>query len=190
MLIIGGTSSIAKEQIRQLESNGYVIETMTYRQKDKVFGKYNWVKLDIENRENVLLFMANLKTIYSKIIINIGNRMENEKISFDEADCFYKSYLVNYVFLANKLMKNLEKDGQLISISSQAANDATLDIHYSAVKAGCQAAVRSLSMYAKEGQSVYSISPGMIDDEIREKIAKAILNSNYSFNGKVIEIGY
>jgi NAD(P)-dependent dehydrogenase (short-subunit alcohol dehydrogenase family) len=87
-----------------------------------------------------------------------------------------------------------------------AANKPIRDANYSAVKAGVQAFIMSLSVSLNKDQSAFSISPGLIYDTrafydsnykedisslaTKEQIANIILNADKSFNGKVIEIGY
>ena len=193
VLIIGGTASITNEIIKQLELNEYEINLMTYRQKNKIYGNYKWKELDFENQEQVFEFVNSLsKNYYSKIIINVGSsfiKNYNEG-SFIELESFYKTYLLNYIYIMMNLSESLTKDGQIVSISSEIANRPYKDIHYSAVKAGCQIAAQGLSLHLKEGQSIYSIAPGQIDLKLQKQIAKIIVESTVLDNGKVIEIGY
>jgi NADP-dependent 3-hydroxy acid dehydrogenase YdfG len=193
VLIIGGTASITHEMIKQLEFNNYEIDLMTYRQKNKIYGNYKWKELNFENQQQVFNFLNSLqKNYYSKIIINVGSsfiKNYNEG-SFKEFETFYKTYLLNYIYIMMNLPNNLTQNGQIVSISSEIANRPYKDIHYSAVKAGCQIAAQGLSLHLKEGQSIYSIAPGLIDLKIKKQIAKIIVESTILDNGKVIEIGY
>lgn len=78
----------------------------------------------------------------------------------------------------------------MIFISSIAANEAILDVHYSAIKASNQALVKSLSLYAKPNQAMVSIAPATITDEMRKQIAKLIIDIDQFDNGKVFRLGY
>ena len=160
---------------------------------NEINGNYKWKELDFENQEQVFEFVNSLsKNYYSKIIINVGSsfiKNYNEG-SFIELESFYKTYLLNYIYIMMNLSESLTKDGQIVSISSEIANRPYKDIHYSAVKAGCQIAAQGLSLHLKEGQSIYSIAPGQIDLKLQKQIAKIIVESTVLDNGKVIEIGY
>lgn len=209
VLIIGGTSSIVPEIIKQLEDQGYSIDLMTYRQKDKIYGDHNWTYLNLEEESSVLNFIEKMPIDhYSKIIFVSGNSLGNYKsdIPYDVLKQFYDSFLLRYNLIINESTKSLCDDGQIISISSIAANRPIPDANYSAVKAGVQAFVRSLSCSLKPNQSAFSIAPGMIYktrafDEMNyegdiskfctpEQIASVIASADKSYNGRVIELGY
>jgi NAD(P)-dependent dehydrogenase (short-subunit alcohol dehydrogenase family) len=193
VLIIGGTARSCKTIISYLEKENFNIDLITYRQKDKIYGKYNWINLDFEDFNSVDNFVKNLPiNYYSKIIFLSGNSISDnvKDINLQELKHFYNSYLFNYNLLLTNSIKSLNENGQIIFISSIAANEAILDIHYSAAKAANQALVKSLSLYAKENQAMVSIAPGTITDEIREQIAKLIININKIDNGKIFKLGY
>ncbi len=212
VLVIGGTASIAKKIVEELEINGYSIHLMTFRQKNKIYGNYNWVELDLEKQESLKEFISNLpKSFYSKIIINVGNSLGNnyKEIGIEKLDSFFSTYLSHYLYMITKLVESLVEDGHIVSMSSIAANRAIPDIYYSAAKAGVQAAVKSLSSNIGGNKVSYSIAPGLIYDTpamyhnnyddykdqipymaTKEKIAEIIIKADISYNGKVIEIGY
>ena len=208
VLILGGTSCIAKEIIEKLESKEYIIDLMTFRQKHKTYGNYNWTHLELEKEESVNSLIKIIQgKKYSKIIFLPGNSLGNhEEITYSRLEEFYNAFALRYNFLIQESAKCLSEDGQIVSISSIAANAAINDAHYSAVKASVQAFVRSLSCSLKPGQSAFSISPGLIYDSIafnqqsyggdvsklatKDQIAEIIANADRSYNGRVIEIGY
>ena len=193
VLIIGGTAYTSRVVVDYLEKNNYIVDLMTYRQENRIYGNYNWQHLDLENNDNVLDFINKIpKNYYSKIILMPGNATGTafDDISYEDLKKYYESYSFNYILLLTKLMDSITEYGQIISISSIAANLAINDIHYSAVKAAVQACVKSLSLYVKENQSIFSISPGTIFEETKHTIAQTIIDSDKTYNGKVIEIGY
>jgi len=209
VLIIGGTSCIAGEIIKKLESNEYKIDLMTFRQSHKVYGNYSWVHLDLEDADTVNNLIKIIKANkYSKVIFLPGNSLgpSSEEYSYERLENFYNAFVFRYNLLIMQASKSLEDDGQIIFISSIAANLPIHDAHYSAVKAGVQAFVKSLSISLKPNQSAFSISPGLIYDSFafnqqtyvgdinelatKDQIADIISNADKSYNGKVIEIGY
>lgn len=209
VLIVGGTSGIAPEIINRLEEKKYVIDLMTFRQHNKIYGEYKWVYLNLEDMSSITDLLKSIKNNkYSKIIFLSGNSIgkSSTDISYDELQNFYDAFLLRYVYLIQESSKLLADDGQIISISSVAANFPVEDANYSAVKAGVQAFVRSLSCNLKLDQSAFSISPSLIYESTsfyqqdykgdisklasKDEIANIIANADKSYNGKVIHLGY
>jgi len=209
VLIIGGTSSIVPKMIERLEQNQYSIELMTFRQEHKKYGKYNWLYLNLEDMSSIenLLHIASKKT-YEKIIFVSGNSLGNygRDVPYEALQIFYDAFLLRYNFLIKELSKSLSDSGQIVYISSMAANMPIEDANYSAVKAGVQAFVKSLSCHLKQNQSAFSISPGLIygtpafyqqeylGDSSRlasiDQIAQIVVDADKSYNRRIIQIGY
>lgn len=193
VLIIGGTARSANKIINALENNQYSINLMTFRQKSKIYGNYNWIELDLENDISVTNFIKSLpKNFYSKIIFLSGNSLSKKYIDInkDELKHFYNSYIYNYNQIIIECMESINESGEIIFVSSIAANRPINDVHYSAAKAANQALVKSLSLYVNNNQSIYSIAPGTITDDVLNKIIEIIINGNKNNNGKVFEVGY
>ncbi len=209
VLIIGGTSSIAPKMIEDLEDKGYSIQLITYRQKDKIYGDYNWLYLNLEDMNSVEeTIKAASQNTYEKIIFVSGNSLGNygRDVPYDALQVFYDAFILRYNFLIKECSKYLSDTGQIVYISSMAANVAIEDANYSAAKAGVQAFVKSLSCHLKPNQSAFSISPGLIygsrvfyeqnyaGDHTKlasiDQIANIIANADRSYNGSVMEIGY
>jgi NADP-dependent 3-hydroxy acid dehydrogenase YdfG len=191
VLIIGGTSSLAQPIISKLENNGYEIAAMTFRQVDKIYNNYTWIKLDLYDKHSIEMFFTFLpKHFYSKIIFLSGSGLGRsyKDVAEDEMISFYDAFLINYISLIMNLTHMLEFDGQIVFISSIAADIPIQDAHYSAVKAGVEAFVRSASSQLSDNQSMFSISPATITDSMREDIANLILDADTSYNGKTIDI--
>lgn len=209
VLIIGGTSSIVPKMIEDLEGDGYSIKLITFRQKEKIYGDYNWMYLNLEdmNSLNELLKVV-VEDTYEKIIFVSGNSLGNygREVPYDALQVFYDAFILRYNFLIKECSKRLSDSGQIVYISSMAANVAIDDANYSAAKAGVQAFVKSLSCHLKPNQSAFSISPGLIygsrvfyeqnyaGDYTKlasiDQIANIIVKADKTYNGRVIEIGY
>ena len=191
VLIIGGTSSLANFIIPKLENNNYEISAMTFRQSSKIYKDYTWIKLDLYDYESINMFLHSiLPNTYSKIIFLSGSGLGKSYKDITEEDMakFYQAFLINYISLIMNLTHRLDDDGQIVFISSIAANIPIQDAHYSAVKAGVEAFIRSASSQLSKNQSMFSISPATITDSMREKISDLILNADTSYNGKTIDI--
>jgi len=193
VLIVGGTARSAKYIIDVLENEKYIIDLITYRQKNKIYGQYNWQHLDLEDDTSVNNFIKKMPiNYYDKIIFLSGNAISNNinNILYEDLKKYYQSYSFNYNLLITNSIKSINNTGQIILITSIAANHAIKDAHYSAVKASNQALAKSLSLHVKDGQSVFSIAPGTITEEIRKNIAKIIIEEDLTNNGKVFELNY
>jgi NAD(P)-dependent dehydrogenase (short-subunit alcohol dehydrogenase family) len=209
VLIFGGTSCITPEIIKKLEEKDYTIDLMTFRQEKKVYGEYNWSYLNLEDMSSIKNVLNEIKEKkFSKIIFLPGNSIgiNGIDIPYEKLQNFYDAFLLRYVYLIQESSKLLTDDGQIISISSVAANYPVDDANYSAAKAGVQAFVRSLSCNLKLDQSAFSISPGLIYESTsfyqqdyrgdatklasKDQIAEIIASADKSYNGKVIHLGY
>jgi len=188
ILILGGTSHTMKILASY---NFYNIEDITYYNKNEIYGKYDWTYLDMGDFSTIDLFLTKINDKkYSKIIFAIGNSFVGDENNIEELVLFYKAYLINYIYLINNLIKNLKSNGQIIFISSIASEIPIQNAHYSAVKAGVEAFIRSKSISMKENQILYSISPSTISQEIAKQICQVIMFSNYTVSGKTIKVGW
>lgn len=190
VLVVGGTSSIFNFLSKDLEEKNYLISLVSYRNKFKINSKYNWQYLDLENKESIDNFINKANNKYKKIIILSGNAFPSDYLNLDfkKIKIYYDSYLFNYIYLVYNLFNFLDEDGHLILISSLVANVPYEDFNLSAVKGAIQSFARSFSLYAKNEQAIFCISPPTITDDIRKNISKIILNADKSYNGKLIEL--
>lgn len=208
-MIIGGTGGLAQTIIKELENNDHTIDLITYRSKSKVYGTYDWQYLDLENIDsinNLIAYAKNKK--FSKIILIVGNTLGSgiKSHSYEDLTKYHTSFYINYVYMISKFVDMLDHSGQLVFISSIAANRSIPDANYSAVKAGIQAFIKSLSGVLTNEQVAYSIAPGLILDTkafydssyngdisklaTKEQIAKIISNGGLQYHEQVFEIGY
>lgn len=212
ILIIGGTASVCDGIVKFFEKNMYSIDLMTYRQKEKIDKIHEWIYLDINNYDSIQLFLKKiLNKTYKKIILTPATSASNKDImdtNREELVNFYGNFFVNYMILVKELLKNLSEDGEMVYISSIAANVPNNDVNYATGKGAMQTFIRSLSTKVDKNKSVYSISPGLIYDTpafnhndpknynndisklaTKEGIASIIINSDFKKNGKIIKIG-
>lgn len=207
-IVIGGTSSISKEIIESLEQNEYDIHIATFKNKEKIYGSYNWFYLNLDDKKTVydFLYVLNNKK-FDKIILIPSSSASNKDIletDLKELSLFYSNFFCNYIFLIKELYKNLSNNGSMIYISSDAANFPNKDINYSTVKGAIQTFIMSLSTKSIDNQSIFSIAPGLIFDTPahrehpennkkdillmtkKSQIIDIILKSNKFLNGKTI----
>ena len=91
VLIVGGTARSAKYIIDVLENEKYLIDLITYRQKNKIYGQYNWQHLDLEDDTSVNNFIK-------KMILTLKYQMIILIIKF-----YYKLILINYIKYMKKM---------------------------------------------------------------------------------------
>lgn len=212
VLIIGGTASICDKIVKSFEDNGYSIDLMTYRQKEKINSTHEWRYLDINDFNSIETFLKSIEgKEYKKILLTPASSASHKNIidtSREDLVRFYGNFFVNYMILVKELLNNLSVDGEIIYISSIAANVPNNDVNYATGKGAMQTFIRSMSTKVTGSQAIYSISPGLIYDTpafnhndprnynndvsrlaTKEGIAEIILNGGAEKNGKIIKIG-
>lgn len=215
VLIIGGTNRTAINVAKELQLNGYFIEGMTYRDKNKIVESFNnWMHLDFFDDNSVNKFLINQESKkYDKIILFISNstQISNKNLNYqrDSLKNFYGIFCVNYLLLINNLLKCLSSTGSIIFISSSAVETGCNDPIYSSGKALVQSYITSLNNFLTDKQSALSLSPGTIfdsnfyeslpsDSPIKndinamtypKEIAEIIINA-YNYRGKTIKVGW
>lgn len=165
LLIIGGTSILSDYLAQLAKKEDYEIE-ITSRSEKKCKYADNQFKLDLSDQSNILEFLNHTEfNSYRRIVVLTGetSRIEVKSDAKNEIDVYYATHLANTVFLLDKIVKNLENPGNLIYMSSIAAIKSSYDCHYSAVKAGVSAYIRSRSRFLDRNQSMVSIAPSLID---------------------------
>jgi NADP-dependent 3-hydroxy acid dehydrogenase YdfG len=167
ILIIGGTSSLNNEIVKKAKEVFTEI-TCTYRNKDKIFDNVcNWEYLNLEEDNSINLFLdKTLNQEYDTIILLIGSTTNKKytDISIDDIKKYHEINSGSYIYLLQNLTSKIKDNGQIIVVSSRSANHASYDIHYSAVKSSIQSAVKSLSKFLKNNQSMICIAPSLIHE--------------------------
>lgn len=193
ILIIGGTSSLANEIIIKAK-DVFTDITCTYRNKSKVFNKKcNWEYLNLDENDSIDLFLNKiLNKEYDTIIILIGSTTNKKytDISIDDIKKYHEINSGSYIYLLQNIVLKIKDDGQIIVVSSRSANNASYDIHYSGVKASIQSAVKSLSKFLKNKQSIVCVAPSLIyeskmyNEMTKENIKKHLYLSNNNLINK------
>lgn len=218
LLILGGTSSVAEDIARLAYADNYrVILTFRAHKKNGDYG--SWYELDTEREESIDNFLAEIQGIkFDRVICLIGATTNSHysKLNLTSTISYYSSQLAGICYLISRILANLKFDASFIVLSSKSANNKSYDIHYSAVKAGLQAFVKSISQFAVAQQSILCIAPSLIDKSTmyfqmtksnrvihnkkangkllsKDEISNFIWNLDnkmcFTLNGRVIEIG-
>lgn len=214
-LIVGGTSSIAKDIVDLLKKQNYSLDLTCssfkkLKQKDIHYENVNWIELNFNDNESFGNFIDEIKNnIYDIVVIlsmsSPGDFLENSE---NDLRSFYGNYLVNNMLLGKNLLKNLTANGKIIYVSSIASSKPVPEVNYSTIKGALQSFYTSLSTKVKMQQTIFSIVPGLIYDTPsfyncsplvynnnvniltkKEDIANLIVSSNFLHNGKIIRLG-
>jgi NAD(P)-dependent dehydrogenase (short-subunit alcohol dehydrogenase family) len=166
LLVIGGTS-ILSESISQLARiEEYQIETTSRGGKVCSYADTQH-ELDLSSVSSLEEFLRGISTHrYNRIIVLTGETsgIDVDANGTEEINAYYNTHLINTVYLIDQLLAKLETPGNLIYISSIAATNSSYDCHYSAVKAGVTAYIKSRSRFLSANQSSFSIAPSLIKD--------------------------
>lgn len=164
LLLIGGTSILSENIAHLAQLENYEIET-TSRGGQICSYADNQYELDLDSLENVEKFLLDVSgNEYHRIIILTGEAsgIEVNSTASVAIHDYYTAHLINTIYLIDKLMTKLETPGNLIYISSIAAKNSSFDCHYSAVKSGVSAYMKSRSRFLANNQSAFSIAPSLI----------------------------
>lgn len=166
LLVIGGTSILSENIAHLARLENYEIETTSRGGKICSYADIQY-ELDLGSLENVENFLLDVsKNKYHRIIILTGEAsgIEINSTAAVAIQDYYAAHLINTIYLIDRLMTKLETPGNLVYISSIAATNSSYDCHYSAVKSGVSAYIKSRSRFLANNQSSFSIAPSLILD--------------------------
>jgi NAD(P)-dependent dehydrogenase (short-subunit alcohol dehydrogenase family) len=163
VLVVGGTSRIF-EGIRDkaIQSDYQVYGTS--RGSTELTDR-NFLRLDLANRESVDDFGVQLGEMkFQRILVLTGELSAHFSEEFGSFGIskYYETHLVNTISVIESLIERLTEPGNLIYISSIAALRSSYDYHYSAVKAGVSAYIKSRSRFLHANQSMFSLAPSLL----------------------------
>ena len=167
ILIIGGSSSIGKEVIKNLNLKKY-----------NVYATYNLNKIRNNNIKTFCINLQNLKDI-KKLI----NNFKKKKIKFDNViflqGIIHSLNLKNYsekkildvfsintlsiIFFTKEILKILNKNSMTVIISSISGINGSYDPIYSASKSALFGFVKSLSKWLAPKHKFVCLNPGPIN---------------------------
>jgi NAD(P)-dependent dehydrogenase (short-subunit alcohol dehydrogenase family) len=165
LLIVGGTSVLSESLAQLAGIENYEIHSTSRGGKICSYAN-NQYDLDLSCLGHVEDFLNVISPHkYERIIVLTGKAsgIEVNAKASEAINAYYTAHLVNTVHLIDKLLMNLDTQGNLIYISSIAATNSSFDCHYSAVKAGVTAYIKSRSRFLEINQSSFSIAPSLIE---------------------------
>lgn len=160
VLVLGGTSSLAKPVIARLEENGSKIYTTSRRDPARLLPLGSELFLDVFSDESVRAFDGSLTGSYDVVISFIGAPYRAGSSELE----YVSAYLTRLTTVFRFAMARLTADGPglFVNVSSRAAVHPSRDTFYAATKAGLVAAVRSLARELPENHKAVSLLPGLV----------------------------
>ena len=160
---MGGTSRIFEGIRDRAIQSGYQVYGTTRGSNDLM--DHNFFRLDLANKESVDDFQFQLGDFeFQRILILTGESSirYSEELESLGISKYYETHLINTIAVIENLIGRLTEPGNLIYISSIAALRSSYDFHYSAVKAGVAAYIKSKSRFLSNNQSIFSLAPSLI----------------------------
>ncbi len=125
------------------------------------------IQLDLGSTESIGLFLEGLSDQkFSRIIFLAGKLTERHlpNIPLDFLADYYGQFVTGMLYVMQEIKINLAADGNILALSSRAANHSSYDFHYSAAKGALQAFVMSFSKFMDRDQSIVAVAPSLIDN--------------------------
>lgn len=160
---MGGTSRIFEGIRDKAIHSGYQVYGTTRVPTGLI--DHNFFRLDLANKESIDDFQFQLGEFkFQRILILTGESSFRYSEGLDALNIskFYETHLINTIAVIENLTGRLSESGNLIYVSSIAALRSSYDYHYSAVKAGVAAYIKSKSRFLGAKQSMFSLAPSLI----------------------------
>jgi len=193
-LVTGGTRGIGKELVYAFASLGAQMVFTYQKSKEEAFqiveniekegGKAYALNLDLNQKENIPLFIQTLEENKIKIQIlinNAGMTKDNLIIRQKEEDItqVIQTNLQNTILLTQYFVKSMlsQKQGNIIFLSSVIGNQGNAgQTIYAATKAGLMGFCKSLAKEIGSRQiRVNCITPGFVSTDMTQKLPENIL---------------
>ena len=168
MLILGGTSSLAKPFIQLALEEGYQI-TATTRKPDELLkvANINWERLDLESEQSILNFIRSVSKFKFDFIFDFIGKTSNfgeQEIDLLGINNYISSQISNHIYIILKVYKLLTPEGALINISTRSVEHGSFDIAYAASKAAIHNSVFSIKEKLSENQKVINVVSGLVEN--------------------------
>lgn len=177
LLVLGGTSSIARPVIETAILNGYKVDA-TFRSLDKTWEAegLSWHFLDTARVESIwdLGELIDYGS-FERILYLIGSlsHIEISESLYEELSEYISTHLTNPIYLLNQVLDKMSESSRFLIMSSRAAKQSH-DIPYALIKSGLETFVRSTRSRTKTPNVSY-IRSGLILDS---KMASVMTQSD------------
>jgi 3-oxoacyl-[acyl-carrier protein] reductase len=179
VLISGGTSGIGLALVRLYRRLGFKVATfgksldgVLRLKKEFEYDHMIYIdKIDITDFESIVNFYQNTKSIFGNISILINNAAISgpfcpiNEVSLVDISNTINTNLTAQIYLTSIVVSNMNNNGVIINISSDAHRGNAGGSLYSAVKAGINAFTRSIAM--ESNIRCFSYNPGHVNTKMQ-----------------------
>lgn len=199
LLVLGGTSSIARPIIEMAILEGYKVYA-SYRDAEKIWQneELNWVHLDMGNFQSLQNFLNEIGSITAdRVIFLLGalSGIDVKSLEKNLFDSYFLDQLINPSYLIIRMFESLNPKSRMLVMSSRAARKS-YDFSYSIVKSGLESLILSLRTrnefynlnYVRSGLILNSAMYFRMTDDDRNRHSFQSNNSLLNVDSAAIEI--
>jgi len=189
-LVTGASGGIGGHFTKKLLKKGwFVIAQSNLSENKMIHENILWINADFSNENSLVSFINNVKKILNNRKINAiihfaALEIKTDSITYKDSLLLSSINLIAPFFISEKLYEKIQKNGNILFMSSICAERATQDAEfYGATKAGVNSLVKGLALkYSKKKIRVNGISTGIVDTPRTKSVLQK--NNFYSFVSK------
>lgn len=192
LLVLGGTSSIAKPIIERAILEGFKVDA-TFRNLGKTWQTegLSWHFLDIARIESIRDLNEVMKySSFKRILYLIGSlsHIEISESDVEELSEYISTHLTNPIFLLNHVSEEISESSKLLIMSSRAAKKSH-DIPYALIKSGLETFIRSMRSRASITNISYIRSGLILDSKMASTMTQSDMDRHLELSaGQLINL--
>lgn len=192
VLIIGGTSSLAKPILDKLDQVKCQI-TATYTRSSNIIyrNEVEWIKFNLSNRSSIRKLSRKFADTEFDLIMYFEGKTSNfpkMEVSKKYISRYLNTHLVNSIITINWLRKTLKEQSTFVYISSISAERGSYDPLYAAAKAGIHRYVLSLRNHLTDNQNIVIAVPSLISNSAMYMEMSEETVAKHKSNSSLIEV--
>lgn len=196
LLIVGGTSSIAKLiTSRAIDAGCEVFSTFRNSRKINPSKEVNWIPLDFSKIETVESALGDLESIHLDYIIYLSgslSHLQHEDATLQSFDRYIKENITIPVWFLKNLIKKktFKENSKLTYVSSRSSEYGSHDYLYGIAKASLENFIKSVKFMKIPNLTLKIISSGLIlGSEMEKSMPSEDSNRHYqSSKGKLLTL--
>lgn len=175
LLIVGGTSSIAKLiTTSAIDAGCEVFSTFRNNGKIAVSNEINWLPLDFSKVETINSALSTLELIHLDYVIYLAgslSNLQNQDATLKSIDKYISESITHPMWFLRNLIKTrtFEKNSKLTYVSSRSSDYGSHDYLYGMAKSSLENFIKSVKFMNIPNLSLKIISSGLILGSDMEK---------------------
>jgi short-subunit dehydrogenase len=196
LLIVGGTSSIAKLVTTSAIDEGYDV-FCTFRNSEKItpLKDINWIPLDFAKVETIESTLSDLESIHLDYVIYLAgslSHLQNEEAKLQSVEKYITESITLPVWFLTKLItrRTFKKNLQLTYVSSRSSDYGSHDYLYGIAKSSIENFIKSINLKKIPNLTLKIITSGLILGSEMEKSMPSEVSDNHfrSSEGKLLTL--